>query len=105
MAVVGIVFLFLMRYLKKFLAKNGVKNAKYIPEVMMLVVGGIVFMYFTRWNVEHEVKVLGKINGGFPTPITPSFNLDAIQVFMSYLCGSFLFFFLKAVRNWQVIAY
>eukprot|EP00026_Physarum_polycephalum_P002625 Phypoly_transcript_02632.p1 GENE.Phypoly_transcript_02632~~Phypoly_transcript_02632.p1 ORF type:complete len:638 (+),score=82.57 Phypoly_transcript_02632:774-2687(+) len=87
MGVVGIVFLFAVRTIKKRLAKKGFKNVKYFPEVMALVIAGIVFMYFTKWGDESAwggsvgkgVKILGKIEGGFPSPKAPHFSLSEIQ--------------------------
>jgi hypothetical protein len=55
---------------------------------MILVIAGVVFMYLTEWGDESAwggsagkgVKILGKIEGGFPTPKAPKFSLSEIQV-------------------------
>lgn len=77
-AVVGISFLFGMRFFKKWLIKKGYKNAKYIPEVMMIVIFGIIFMKVSDWE-SNGVKILRDVPGDFPVPKMVELSLSEIQ--------------------------
>eukprot|EP01132_Coremiostelium_polycephalum_P007813 gene7813-9616_t len=73
-----ILFLFAFRIIKMMLVKKGFKNAKYIPEIMLVVLISILITYF--FDLENSgVGILGDIKGGFPKPSFPKFDRDEIQ--------------------------
>ncbi|KYQ91218.1 Sulfate transporter [Tieghemostelium lacteum] len=76
-----IVFLFTMRFVKQGLAKKGFKNAKYIPEIMILVIISILVTYFFRLD-NHNLAILGNIKGGFPLPHFPNLKFSQLQALL-----------------------
>jgi len=74
-----IVFLFAMKFIKQALVKKlGWKNAKYIPDIMIIVVVCIVIT--SIWDLDqHGIKTLGKVDGGFPIPKFPTLKYAQLQ--------------------------
>ncbi|KAF2070682.1 hypothetical protein CYY_008008 [Polysphondylium violaceum] len=74
-----IVFLFGMKFFKQFLVKKmGWKNAKYIPDIMIVVIVCIVITAIFRLD-NKGVAILGEVKGGFPTPSFPDLNYKTLQ--------------------------
>ncbi|EFA76110.1 Sulfate transporter [Heterostelium album PN500] len=76
-----IVFLFGMRIVKMILAKRGFKYAKYIPDIMLVVVISILITKFGELE-SHGVAAIGDIDGGFPIPRFPKFDLEELRAML-----------------------
>eukprot|EP01133_Synstelium_polycarpum_P008427 gene8427-9913_t len=79
-----IIFLFAMRIVKQMLVKKGFPNAKYIPEIMIVVIASIVFIAITKLdakdsNGKAKIPALGYMDGGFPIPRFPKLDMDELR--------------------------
>ncbi|EGG21441.1 Sulfate transporter [Cavenderia fasciculata] len=80
LSVCCVFFLFAMRFVKQGLVKKGFINAKYIPEIMLCVVGSILITFFFGLDEgEKGVLIVGPMDGGFPVPRFPRLQFDELQ--------------------------
>ncbi|GAM21169.1 hypothetical protein SAMD00019534_043440, partial [Acytostelium subglobosum LB1] len=79
-----ILFLFGMRFVKAILMKKGFKNAKYIPDIMLIVIISILIVWLGNLEAANGkgIKVLGFIDGGFPVPSFPSFSIEHFRTML-----------------------
>eukprot|EP01113_Clastostelium_recurvatum_P007352 TRINITY_DN1341_c0_g1_i3.p1 TRINITY_DN1341_c0_g1~~TRINITY_DN1341_c0_g1_i3.p1 ORF type:complete len:784 (+),score=218.70 TRINITY_DN1341_c0_g1_i3:146-2497(+) len=82
LAITSCVFLVGMRYFKKFLVSKKFVKAKYIPEIALCVLLGIVVTVIFRLD-QKGVKILGHIEKGFPTPRFPRSSYEDFQEVIS----------------------
>ncbi|GAM17493.1 hypothetical protein SAMD00019534_006680 [Acytostelium subglobosum LB1] len=73
-----VLFLLAMRVLKGVLVSRGFKNAKYIPDILLVVIISILITWLADLQ-NHGVQILGHFQGGFPIPAFPRFDLDQLR--------------------------
>jgi MFS superfamily sulfate permease-like transporter len=66
----SIVFLFGFRFMKRKLGKR-FSFLKYIPEILVLMILGILISSGVGLNTNYNVTILGQLDGKFPTPKWP----------------------------------